>query len=757
VRPQCGDEQIFDASSKNLSRFDCVGGTAVNRVERDSRQKSVGLIFDDGAQFNSMGIKAKLSGFKVRTWLVAGFGLMAAILVVIVAVGLRQIQSSGSMTAEMVGERLPSTMTGDRLVANVQASTAALRDWMISDNAVFKSKRLGVWTAIDQDVKDLDALATGWDAPQDKADWEQVKTLLEKLRTVQQQTETIAHSTLEQPALALLAKDARAPEAAITSGLSGMTNEEQTQPSTDERKELLVTLADLRQAFALSMASIRAYAMTGDDKFVTAFDKNWNIGNVRIAKLEKLQPLFTNGQKVTFGLMTQQLEKLSKTLPEVQKIRGSDDWNVAQSKLNNEVTPASDAILDILSGKPDDADQRHGGLVDRQADSLKQSGNQIITASRLLMIVTAALGLGGILAAAVIALIVIRALTRPISRLTGAMGRLSGGDLEVAVPDAHLKNEMGAMARALEVFKTNMIQARALDAQQKEEQAAREARAERITAVTGRFDAAVSGILGDVTDAVSKMRVTAESMTDTASGAAERAQTVAKASNAATVNVQAVAGASEELAASVQEIGRQLLNSTRIASEATEQAKSTNKLVESLAAATEKIGTVVRLINDIAEQTNLLALNATIEAARAGDAGRGFAVVASEVKTLANQTAKATEEIGSHISAVQSVTGESVAAIRSIVETIDKINDITSQVSAAVVQQSAATQEIARSVQEAALGTASVDENITGVTHAADLTGAAASEVRAAADSLGDRSQALRGEVESFLEAVRVA
>ncbi len=203
----------------------------------------------------------------------------------------------------------------------------------------------------------------------------QVKTLLEKLRTVQQQTETVANSTLEQPALALLNKDARAPEASITSGLGGMTNEEQTQPSTDERKDLLVTLADLRQAFALSMASIRAYAMTGDDKFVTAFNKNWNIGNVRMAKLEKLQPLFTGGQKTTFGLMKQQLDKLSKTLPEVQKIRGSDDWNLAQSKLNNEVTPTSDAILDILSGKPDDDGQRHGGLVDRQAD-LAQSKRQ---------------------------------------------------------------------------------------------------------------------------------------------------------------------------------------------------------------------------------------------------------------------------------------------------------------------------------------------------------------------------------------------
>jgi methyl-accepting chemotaxis protein len=628
---------------------------------------------------------------------------------------------------------------------------------MISDNAVFKGQRLEIWKAIDQDVAGLDALAAGWDVEQDKADWQQVKALLEKLRNVQQQTETIAHSTLEQPALTLLEKNVKSAEAQMNGGLIAMANEERTQPSTDERKELLLTIADLRQGFALSMANIRAYALTGEDSFTSGFKKNWTITTTRMAKLEKEQALFTTGQKVTFGMLQKQMAIISPILPQVQDIRSGDNWNAAQAKLNNEVTPAFEAILDLLSGKPGEDGQRHGGLVERQADSLKASGNQIIDGSRLLMLVTAGLGIGGILAAAVIAFVVIRALTRPISRLTAAMGSLSSGDLEVVVPDAHLKNEMGAMARALEVFKANMIQARALDQRQKEEHAARQERAERVTEITGRFDAAVSGILQDVADAVGKMRTTAESMTDTASGAAERAQTVAKASNAATVNVQAVAGASEELAASVQEIGRQLENSTKIASAATEQAKSTNKLVESLAAATEKIGTVVRLINDIAEQTNLLALNATIEAARAGDAGRGFAVVASEVKTLANQTAKATEEIGAHISAVQSVTGESVCAIRGIVETIDKINEITAQVSAAVVQQSAATQEIARSVQEAAQGTASVDENITGVTHAADLTGAAASEVRGAADGLAERSQALRGEVENFLEAVRVA
>jgi methyl-accepting chemotaxis protein len=704
-----------------------------------------------------MGIKAKLPDFKVRTWLILGFGIMAVMLGVTAAVDLRQVQQNGAMTEVMVAQRLPSTMTGDRLVANVQASTAALRDWMISDNAVFKGTRAGVWDQIDQDVKQLDALAAAWTEPQDKADWEQVKGLLDKLRAAQQQTETIAHSELEQPALTKLQKEGRVPEQVITSGLIAMTNEEQIQPSNDERKQLLIAFSDLRQAFALAMASIRAYAMTGDDKFVTNFEKNWTISNTRVDMIAKMAPLFTKGQQVTFGMLQQQMGKLAKILPEVQSIRASDDWNVAQSKLNNDVVPTSDAILDLLSGKPDDKGQRHGGLVERQASGLSDSGNQIIGASRTLMLVTAGLGAGGLLVAILIASVVIRSLTAPISRLTAAMDRLSAGDLETEVPDAERKNEMGAMARALAVFKENMIAARKLDAAQKEEQAQRAERAERVTAITGRFDQAVSGILGSVTEAAEKMRHTAESMTDTASGAADRAQAVARASNAATTNVQAVASASEELAASVQEIGRQLENSTKIASEATEQAKSTNELVASLAAATQKIGTVVKLINEIAEQTNLLALNATIEAARAGDAGRGFAVVASEVKSLANQTAKATEEIGAQIAAVQSVTGESVTAIRSIVETIGRINDITAQVSAAVVQQSAATQEIARSVQEAAQGTAAVDENIAGVTTASDQTGAAAAEVRTAADALVDQSQVLRGEVESFLSAVRTA
>jgi len=399
-----------------------------------------------------MGIKAKLAGFKVRSWLISGFGLTAAMLAVTVAVNLRQVDVSGALTEQMVQQRLPSTMAGSRLVSNVQASTAALRDWMLTGNADNKTRRAAIWQEVDQDRQSLDKLAQNWDSAADKADWEKVKGLLDTFRASQEATEAVAHSDQEQPALAMLAKDAAQPEAIVTGGLGAMMNEELTQESTDDRKALFVALAELRQAFALSMSSIRANAMTGDAKFVADFEKNWTIVQIRLSKIDTLSALFTKGQNVTFGMLKMAADKLNALLPQVEKIRASDQWNLAQSKLKSDVAPASDALLDLLSGKPGANGERHGGLVDRQADSLSQGGGRVIAASHLLEIVTSALGLGGIAISVVIALVVIRALTAPISRLTDAMGRLAKGDLGVEVPDADLKNEMGAMARALAVF-----------------------------------------------------------------------------------------------------------------------------------------------------------------------------------------------------------------------------------------------------------------------------------------------------------------
>ncbi|MDZ7714126.1 MAG: methyl-accepting chemotaxis protein [Rhodovibrio sp.] len=271
------------------------------------------------------------------------------------------------------------------------------------------------------------------------------------------------------------------------------------------------------------------------------------------------------------------------------------------------------------------------------------------------------------------------------------------------------------------------------------------------------FETQVMGVVNAVSSAATQMQNSAQSLSATSEQTSQQAQAVSAAAEEASSNVQTVSSASEELASSIQEISRQVSESSRISSEASQEAARTNQQVEGLKAAADKIGEVVQIISDIAEQTNLLALNATIEAARAGDAGKGFAVVANEVKSLANQTAKATDEIRAQIGQIQSETGAAVDAIKGISTTIERINEIAQSVASAVEEQGAATQEIARNVQEASTGTMEVTRNISGVSQAANETGAGSSEVLSAASELSTQSERLRGEVDGFLQEIRTA
>jgi len=367
--------------------------------------------------------------------------------------------------------------------------------------------------------------------------------------------------------------------------------------------------------------------------------------------------------------------------------------------------------------------------------------------------VSAAALLTGILSSVLVG----RGISRPIAAMTAAMGRLAGGDKTIEIPAQGRRDEVGEMAEAVQVFKDNMIRADQLAAEQAREREVRERRAQRIEELTRGFDAAVASALGQVGAATVQMQSTASSMTATADETNRQATAVAVASEQASANVQAVASASEQLTGSIEEIGRQVTQSARIAIKATGDAEATNSQVQGLAQAARRVGEVVNLIQDIAAQTNLLALNATIEAARAGEAGKGFAVVASEVKTLATQTARATEEIGQHIGGIQAATGEAVAAIEGIAATIAEINEIAGGIASAVEQQGAATREIARNVQEAARGTHEVSRNIAGVTQAAAETGAAAGQVTTSAGDLSQQSGTLRNAVEEFLSGVRAA
>jgi methyl-accepting chemotaxis protein len=354
--------------------------------------------------------------------------------------------------------------------------------------------------------------------------------------------------------------------------------------------------------------------------------------------------------------------------------------------------------------------------------------------------------------------LIARSISRPIAGLTNSMMRLADGDKSITVENADNRSEVGALARALNVFKDNALEMDRLAGERtaQEERAAAEKRQAMLN-LAATFESSVSQVVSQVSSASVELQSSAESMAGNTEQTTGQAGLVASASEQAFSNVQSVAAATEELSASISEISQQVSQSTNIASKAVQEARQTDKTINGLAEASQRIGDVANLIRDIANQTNLLALNATIEAARAGDAGKGFAVVASEVKNLANQTAQATEEITGQIAGIQGATAEAVQAIRVITTTITEIDQIASAIAAAVEQQGAATREISRSVQQAADGTRDVSQNIAGVSDALNESGRLAEGLLGAASDLSRQADAMRGEISRFLDHIRAA
>jgi methyl-accepting chemotaxis protein len=387
---------------------------------------------------------------------------------------------------------------------------------------------------------------------------------------------------------------------------------------------------------------------------------------------------------------------------------------------------------------------------ERDAKSAEETYSSVLT--MLAVIVGLAVVIGGC-----VSFYVIRDISAGIASIVEPMQALGKGDLAAEVPHRGEKTEIGQMADALQIFKEALIAKRAADEAAARDAEAKIERGRRVDSITGEFERMIGDIVNNVSSASSQLEASAGTLSKTAARSQDLSTTVAAASEEASTNVQSVASATEELSSSVNEISRQVQESARMAGNAVGQARSTTERVGELSKAATRIGDVVELINTIAGQTNLLALNATIEAARAGEAGRGFAVVASEVKALAEQTAKATGEIGQQINGIQAATEDSVNAIKEISGTIEKLSEISSTIAAAVEEQGAATQEISRNVQQAAQGTQQVSSSVTDVQRGATETGSASSQVLAAAQTLSADSGRLRTEVSKFLTSVRAA
>jgi methyl-accepting chemotaxis protein len=412
----------------------------------------------------------------------------------------------------------------------------------------------------------------------------------------------------------------------------------------------------------------------------------------------------------------------------------------------------SRAAAENLQGKVRALADRLNARVDEKSKEAREQYEQ--TSRVLVWLASIGVALGGVVGF----VIGQYGIAKPVRAIVDLLQQFAAGNYDLEIRGTERTDEVGEVAKAAEVFKENGLARIRMEAEQKEaeKRSAAQRRADMMR-LADQFEGAVGEIVETVSSASTELEASADSLTSTAERAQQLATVVASASEEASANVQSVATATEEMSSSVNEISRQVQESARIAGAAVEQARGTTARVFELSRAATRIGDVVELISSIAGQTNLLALNATIEAARAGEAGRGFAVVASEVKALAEQTAKATGEIGQQISGIQAATEESVGAIKEISGTIERLSEISSTIAAAVEEQGAATQEIARNVQQAAQGTEQVSSNITDVQRGATETGSASSQVLSAAQTLSTDSNRLKLEVSRFLETVRAA
>jgi methyl-accepting chemotaxis protein len=586
--------------------------------------------------------------------------------------------------------------------------------------------------ALEAEARLKDAILTSMKGTTDRARLEQVAKLEREFRTF---TKIFADM------LKVKEESARIAQNQLARTGNSLRYKLDDLPSNAEDEEMpLITLGakKVTEQFQAATALANTFVVNSDQSVATSALARLKFVENALKAISTTNAKILDGIKEVSGMLEEYRRSLAMLVGNAKEIEGLTQ---EMTETAAEINKASGAMKSDLL-----ADQKR---LDADSDAA------IAETERLILMLAA----GGFLLGGVWAFFLGKGISRPMTRMCSAMRELAAGNFEVVLPGLGRKDEVGEMASAVEEFKVQAVTRAERDAatQEAQNKAASAARRTELIRFADDFEAAVGAIVANVSSSAVQLEAAAGTLTRTAETTQSLSSQVAGASEEASTKMQSVASATEELSASVDEIGRRVRESSQIAEAAVRQAEQTDGRIGKLSRAAQEIGDVVKLITAIAEQTNLLALNATIEAARAGDAGRGFAVVASEVKSLASQTAKATDEISNHISGMQGATQESVAAIKEIGGTIGKISEIASTIASAVEQQSSATQEIARSVQNVAQGTHEAATTVMHVNRGATETGSASEEVLNSARSLSSESTRLREELDRFMANIRAA